>query len=158
LPDILLEEKKESIKRREFIHAIMIGGLLIAVLGSGEILWINRQLFLRNEFFYQISPNSYRYSFSLISFLKILNLTERKRLVKSFEEGFCHSPPQILKELRSTSSNILTYLFRHKLDFEYHKILQRSVYKLGITEQQVNTETAFSLEARMLQAMVRIFS
>jgi hypothetical protein len=151
------EEKNGNINRREFIHASMIGGLLIAVLGSGGILWIDRQLFLKSELFQLISPGSNWHSFDLLRFLEVLNLTERAGLVKSFEKDYDLHSGQILKELRRISSNILTYLFRDKFDFDYHAILQRSANKLGISQQHVDTETTFSLEARILHAMINFF-
>lgn len=151
-------EKKENFNRREFIHAGIFGGILIAVLGGGGILWIDRQLFLRKELLQIISQDSREYSPNLLKFLRVLNFAERASLVKSFEENYTLSPEQILQELRWTSSNIPTYLFRHKFDFDYYALLQMSAYQLGIARQHVVRETTFSLEARMLHAMVKFFS
>jgi len=155
----MLDAKKASINRREFIAANLRGGLLIATFGIGSwgILWFDRQLFLRSEFLQMISPDSNWCSFRLLKFLEVLDLAERTRLVKSFEENYNLSPIQILEELRWTSSKTLTYLFRHKFEFGYNVILQKHIYKLGIAKHHVDTETAFALEARMLYAIVKIF-
>lgn len=138
--------------RREFICVSMIVGAGIAATGGG-LFWLDRRRFLGSELFEAIAPDVRWHSSHLLRFLNTLGASERRALLKSFEKESDLPPDEILRELRWVSSNILTYPFRDKSDFDYHAIVQWVSKNLDIEERYINSDTTFSLEARIVGAL-----
>lgn len=146
----MLTENSAKVDRRDFINASIAGGLILAVFGAGGLLWIDRQRFLNSKLFQLISADSKWDSNYLKRFLEDLDLAERFGLVKPLGLEHDIAPEEIIREMAWTSSNVLTYPPRDKTDFAYHAMVKWSAQELGISQNYLETDSTFSLEARML--------
>lgn len=102
-----------------------------------------------------ISPKLLWHSSDLTRFIEELNAVERTSLLKALDKEGNLSSENILKELRWVSSNIISYPFRDKADFDYHRLVQWTARNVGVDSSFVENEATFSIESRMVGAIFK---
>jgi uncharacterized protein YaaW (UPF0174 family) len=136
--------------RRTFIRnaSIYLGGL--SFIGA-SLYWSKHRRFLSSDLYQIISPHKQWHSSDLLRFIQSLEESERKSLSKALEKNGDLIPEEILRELRWASSSVVVYPFKDKADFNYHELVQWTAKNLK--NDSVESETTFSLEARMMEAL-----
>jgi uncharacterized protein YaaW (UPF0174 family) len=90
------------------------------------------------------------------TFLRRLKVPEQDVLLKSlgWAEKQPYNPDRIKKEVRYVASNIATYPFREKLDYDYHiEIVSWVAKQYGVNRALVESKSTFYLEHMILCAL-----